>query len=118
LGPSIAQDIQPPPLLSLQKSEFCGNALEFCGSTSVIVCPTISKPTDKAMTTTQKTAQPDEMLTPDEAAAVLKMSKSWLAKARLTGNGPPYHKLGGSIRYSRTALLQWIKANLHMSTSG
>ena len=40
------------------------------------------------MTTTAKTAQPNDLLTPDEAAAFLKLSKSWLAKARLTGNGP------------------------------
>jgi predicted DNA-binding transcriptional regulator AlpA len=69
------------------------------------------------MTTTAKTAQPDTLLTPDEAAAFLKLSKSWLAKARLKGNGPAYHKLGGSVRYSVAVLQQWIKANQHISTS-
>jgi excisionase family DNA binding protein len=69
------------------------------------------------MTANAKTSQSDELLTPDEAAAYLKLSKSWLAKARLNGNGPPYHKLGGCIRYSLASLQQWIKANQHISTS-
>jgi len=69
------------------------------------------------MSSIAKAPQSDALLTPDEAAAYLKLSKSWLAKARLNGNGPPYHKLGGCIRYSLGALQQWIKANQHISTS-
>ncbi len=69
------------------------------------------------MTAAAKTVQPDELLTPNEAAAFLKLSKSWLAKARLKGNGPAYHKLGGSVRYSVAVLQQWVKANQHLSTS-
>jgi predicted DNA-binding transcriptional regulator AlpA len=69
------------------------------------------------MTTTPEAAQPDPLLTPDEAAAFLKLSKSWLAKARLNGNGPAYHKLGGCVRYSAAGLQQWIRANQHVSTS-
>ena len=69
------------------------------------------------MTSIAKATYPDALLTPDEAAAYLKLSKSWLAKARLNGNGPAYHKLGGSVRYSLTALQQWIKSNQHFSTS-
>ena len=69
------------------------------------------------MTSTSKANHPDALLTPAEAAAYLKLSKSWLAKARLNGNGPPYHKLGGCARYSVTALQQWIKSNQHISTS-
>jgi hypothetical protein len=34
-------------------------------------------------------AQPEEMLTPKEFAKVLKVSLSWLAKARKRGDGPP-----------------------------
>lgn len=69
------------------------------------------------MTAIAKTTPSDALLTPDEAAAYLKLSKSWLAKARLNGNGPPYHKLGGCIRYGLGALQQWVKANQHISTS-
>jgi predicted DNA-binding transcriptional regulator AlpA len=69
------------------------------------------------MTTTLKASQADELLTPNEAAAFLKLSKSWLAKARLNGRGPAYHKLGGCVRYSSLGLQNWIKANQHRSTS-
>jgi hypothetical protein len=34
------------------------------------------------------------LLTPKEAAKVLKVSLSWLAKARMRGDDPPYIKLG------------------------
>ena len=49
-------------------------------------------------------------LTPKEAAARLKVSLSWLAKARMRGDGPPYVKFGKSICYSEAALLQWLKS--------
>ncbi|CAN0504358.1 unnamed protein product, partial [Phaeothamnion confervicola] len=39
------------------------------------------------------------LMTPNEAANVLKVSLSWLAKARMRGDGPPYIRVGRSIRY-------------------
>lgn len=57
---------------------------------------------------------PEVLLTPKEAAAFLKLSLSWLAKSRLRrGAGPPYVKLGRSVRYSPTALVAWLKFNEH-----
>jgi len=50
------------------------------------------------------------LLTPREAAKLLKVSLSWLAKARMRGDGPPYIKFGKSIRYSESALLEWLKS--------
>jgi hypothetical protein len=44
-------------------------------------------------------------------------SLSWLAKARMRGDGPPFIKIGRAIRYSETTLLQWMKAHQHLSTS-
>jgi hypothetical protein len=39
----------------------------------------------------QKLAAPvTVLLTPKEAAKLLKVSLSWLAKARMRGDGPPY----------------------------
>jgi excisionase family DNA binding protein len=58
------------------------------------------------------------LLTPQEAARLLKVSLSWLAKARMRGDGPPYMKLGRSIRYTETALLQWMKFQQRLSTNG
>jgi hypothetical protein len=45
------------------------------------------------------------------------VSVSWLAKARMRGDGPPYVKLGRSIRYSDNALLLWMRAHQRLSTS-
>jgi predicted DNA-binding transcriptional regulator AlpA len=57
------------------------------------------------------------LLTPKEAAKLLKVSVSWLAKARMRGDGPPYLLLGRAVRYSEGALLQWMKSRTRMSTS-
>jgi predicted DNA-binding transcriptional regulator AlpA len=66
----------------------------------------------------QKPAAPTTtVLTPKEAAKFIKFSLSWLAKARMRGDGPPYVKLGRSIRYTEAGLLQWMKSCQRMSTS-
>ena len=57
------------------------------------------------------------LLTPEETAKRLQVSLSWLAKARMRGDGPPFIKIGRSIRYSESALLQWTKAHQRLSTS-
>jgi len=57
------------------------------------------------------------LLTPTDAAKLLKVSLSWLAKARMRGDGPPYIRIGRSIRYSESALLQWVKSRQRLSTS-
>jgi hypothetical protein len=58
------------------------------------------------------------LLTPKEAAKLLKVSASWLAKGRMRGDGPPFIKLGlRAIRYSEAALVQWTKSQQRMSTS-
>lgn len=53
----------------------------------------------------------DDLLTPKEAAKLLKLSLSWLAKARKRGDGPPYIKIGRPIRYSKAALLAWLRSH-------
>ena len=57
------------------------------------------------------------LLSPKEAAKLLKVSLSWLAKARMRGDGPPYIRIGRSIRYNEPALLQWLKSRQRLSTS-
>jgi excisionase family DNA binding protein len=59
----------------------------------------------------------ERLLTPKEAADLLRVSMSWLAKARMRGDGPPYIRIGRSIRYSEAALLQWMKSRQRLSTS-
>ena len=62
-------------------------------------------------------AAPIVLLTPKEAAKLLKVSLSWLAKARMRGDGPPYIQIGRSIRYAEAALIQWMKSRQRLSTS-
>ena len=58
-----------------------------------------------------------ETLTPAETAKILKVSESWLAKARVRGDGPPFIRVGRSIRYTLAALLQWMKSKQRTSTT-
>jgi predicted DNA-binding transcriptional regulator AlpA len=57
------------------------------------------------------------LLTAKETAGRLKVSTSWLAKARMRGDGPPFTKIGRAIRYSEAALIQWMKGRQRLSTS-
>jgi predicted DNA-binding transcriptional regulator AlpA len=63
------------------------------------------------------TKGPNALLTAQEAAQYLRMSLSWLAKARMRGDGPAYVQVGRSIRYSETTLAQWMKSRQRLSTS-
>ena len=57
------------------------------------------------------------LIKPIEAAHFLGLSQSWLAKLRLTGDGPPYMKMGRQVRYSQADLLRWAELSLRHSTS-
>lgn len=52
-----------------------------------------------------------------EAAAYLGVSRSFLEKARLTGGGPVYAKLGKVVVYSPADLDVWLAARKRRSTS-
>jgi predicted DNA-binding transcriptional regulator AlpA len=58
-----------------------------------------------------------KLLNPKEAAQLLNVSVSWLAKARMRGDGPPFIKIGRNARYSEAVLLQWMRAHQRLSTS-
>jgi len=64
-----------------------------------------------------KSARVERQLTARDAANLLRLSQSWLAKARMRGDGPPYAKYGRSIRYGEGALVQWMKSRVRLSTS-
>jgi predicted DNA-binding transcriptional regulator AlpA len=59
----------------------------------------------------------ERLLTERDAADLLQVSRSWLAKARMRGDGPPYVKVGRSIRYTGTGMLQWTRLRQRFSTS-
>jgi excisionase family DNA binding protein len=71
-----------------------------------------SKPTSPA-----RNAPPTPLLTAKEAAHYLRVSKSWLAKKRMSGDGPAYIKVGRSVRYLESALIEWMKSRRRLSTS-
>ena len=56
------------------------------------------------------------LLTPKEAAARLRVSVSFLAKARGRGDGPPFIAIGRSVRYSESALFKWMQLQQRLST--
>jgi hypothetical protein len=59
-----------------------------------------------------------DSLTPKQAARLLNLSVSWLAKRRLAGDGPPYSKLVGAVRYDEVKLRKWVTSQQRISTSG
>jgi predicted DNA-binding transcriptional regulator AlpA len=56
-------------------------------------------------------------LAASEAARVLGLAISTLAKLRLTGNGPVYCKLGRRVVYRREDLEAWLKSRVAHNTS-
>jgi predicted DNA-binding transcriptional regulator AlpA len=52
-----------------------------------------------------------------EAAEHLGVSKSFMCKARLSGGGPEYIKIGRAVAYSILALEQFAARNRRRSTS-
>ena len=61
--------------------------------------------------------QDDPLLRPKEAAQELKVSESFLAKARMRGTGPAFIQLGRAVRYSRSALETYKSLQTRISTS-
>ena len=59
----------------------------------------------------------DPLLHPRDVAKLLSVSTSWLAKARLSGNGPRFVKIGRAVRYLEASLKEYIKARMRGSTS-
>jgi hypothetical protein len=59
----------------------------------------------------------EPLLTPRDAANLLRVSLSWLAKARMRGDGPPYVKLGRAVRYTGTGVRHYAKSRERWSTS-
>lgn len=51
-----------------------------------------------------------ELMTEEQAAALLQVSESWLRKARYRGEAPDHVVLGSRmVRYDRETVLQWAR---------
>lgn len=59
----------------------------------------------------------ERLLTPSETATSLGVSLSWLAKARLRGDGPLYVKIGRAVRYRESGIRDYLRARTRTSTS-
>jgi predicted DNA-binding transcriptional regulator AlpA len=59
----------------------------------------------------------ESLLQPKEAARILNVSISWLAKSRLSGTGPRFVKIGRAVRYLESSLREYIKGRTRGSTS-
>ncbi len=58
------------------------------------------------------------LLTPRETAEqILRCSERTLERRRLEGDGPPFVKIGASIRYPLNELERWLADNTRRSTS-
>jgi excisionase family DNA binding protein len=57
------------------------------------------------------------LLSVKEAADYLGVSESWLNKARCTGDGPPFHKIGRRVLYGVAELVAWLAQRKVRSTS-
>lgn len=53
-----------------------------------------------------------ELLNEREAAAFLRVAQGTLQQWRAAGKGPPFHRLGRTIRYDREALRMWLLRNV------
>jgi hypothetical protein len=60
---------------------------------------------------------PERQHSPKDAADILQVSTSWLAKARMRGDGPPFSKFGRMVRYGDRTLARYAKSQLRRSTS-
>jgi excisionase family DNA binding protein len=58
-----------------------------------------------------------DVFTTAEAARYVRLGKPTLERFRITGDGPPYCKLGGAVRYRRADLDAWLESRLTASTS-
>ena len=58
-----------------------------------------------------------DILTTLEAAQYVRLGKPTLERARVTGEGPRYAKLGGAVRYRRADLDAWLSSRIVSSTS-
>lgn len=61
--------------------------------------------------------QPLRYMSTFETAEHIRVSTSWLAKARLTGDGPPFIKAGRTVLYDIHDVDRWMAERKRASTS-
>lgn len=57
------------------------------------------------------------LISSSEAEEFLALPKNTLAKMRVSGDGPAFHKLGKRVRYRMSDLEVWLNARRYANTS-
>ena len=52
-----------------------------------------------------------QILTTKQAAEILNVSVAWLERQRWLGTGPSYVKVGRSVRYLESSIIEYLKSN-------
>lgn len=60
---------------------------------------------------------PNDLLPTGEVSKLDKLSPTWHSRARTGGYGPPFLKIGNTVRYRRGDLAAWFMARVHKSTA-
>lgn len=68
------------------------------------------------MTLNSTNSIPD-LITQSELCQILNKSHAWAERGRLEGYGPPYYRIGRSIRYALPDVREWMEKNRWNSTS-
>jgi hypothetical protein len=72
---------------------------------------------DVSLTALMAGGDPNDVLPPPETAGYLHKSEQWLALGRSRGYGPPFVRIGRTVRYRRGDLIEWLRTRLHQSTA-
>jgi len=59
----------------------------------------------------------EDLLSQEEAARRLKISQRTLERQRVSGDGPPFVKLGRCVRYRLSDLAGYVESRVRTSTS-
>ncbi len=52
-----------------------------------------------------------KLLNQQQVAEMLGLSVKWCERKRWSGGGPPYRKIGGSVRYELSDVLEYINSH-------
>ena len=65
----------------------------------------------------QDTGRKVSLVSPKEAAALLRVTPNTMAKWRLAGDGPAFLKIGFRVFYDEETLHAWLASRVRRSTS-
>jgi hypothetical protein len=58
-----------------------------------------------------------DLITRDDLADILKVTRSYLDSAAVRGKGPPFFRVGRAIRYDRQCVADWLKQQTYTPPS-